>query len=235
MLTTSQSQSAELGVVIPVRHAGDHLYELLQQFSDTNLSHQIVVVNSGSTDLSDVTGEIANVDLIESDRPGRGYQIRLGIEHLQTPWYLLLHADSILTGDWDKAITQFVSDTPDTDKAGYFDFHLDSSDRLARILERLVNWRCHLLGLPYGDQGLLIPASLLTACGGVPDIPLMEDVHLARRITRDRLKRIGVPLKTSAQHYQQHGYVKRCAQNLIFLCLFLAGVKPATLHRWYYS
>ena len=235
MHKTSKSHPVTHGVVIPVRHAGEHLKQLLQQFADANLSHQIVVVNSGSSDLSALTKKYAKVDLIQTDRPGRGYQIRLGIEHLQTPWYLLLHADSILTGDWDSAINQFVVDTPDADKAGYFDFRLDSADRMARILERLVNWRCYLLGLPYGDQGLLIPASLLAACGGVPDIPLMEDVHLARRITRGRLRRIGVPLRTSAQHYQQHGYVKRCAQNLIFLGLFLVGVKPATLHRWYYS
>ena len=54
-------------------------------------------------------------------------------------------------------------------------------------LERLVAWRCRVLALPYGDQGLLIARALYDAVGGYRPLPLMEDVDLVRRLGRRRL------------------------------------------------
>ena len=64
-------------------------------------------------------------------------------------WLLLLHADTRLH-------RMAGSAAGTADRAGYFRFALDSSIPRARRLERLVAWRCRVLALPYGDQGLLI-------------------------------------------------------------------------------
>ena len=72
-------------------------------------------------------------------------------------------------------------------RAGYFDFALDDPTPAARRLERIVAWRCRVLALPYGDQGLLIARSLYDAVGGFAPLPLMEDVDLVRRLGRRRL------------------------------------------------
>lgn len=66
---------------------------------------------------------------------------------------------------------------PQTDFA-VFTFKLDSDDWRARLLERLVSWRVRWLGLPYGDQGLLIHRDALDRVGGYAPLPLMEDVDL---------------------------------------------------------
>lgn len=234
MHTKTDNSPVHLGVVIPVHQASEQLQQLIEQFARSTLPLKIVVVNGGRTELPAVDNELKRVSVIVTERHGRGYQLRLGTRHLNTPWYLMLHADSLLTDGWEKVIKQFITDTPALDQAGYFDFQLNTKNRKARMLEYLVLWRCRILGLPYGDQGLLIPARLLASCGGVPDIPLMEDVQLARKLSRRRLKRLGMPLQTSAQHYTEHGFLKRSAQNLVFLCLYFVGVKPETLHRWYY-
>ena len=63
----------------------------------------------------------------------------------------------------------------------------------ARRLERLVAWRCRVLALPYGDQGLLIHRDLLRAVGGIRPLPLMEDVDLVRRLGRRRLVGAAMP------------------------------------------
>ncbi len=223
-----------IGVVIPVYQADDQLNELLKQFTGSSLPVSIVVVDGGKSDLSIENDGNPTIAVIKSDRHGRGHQLRLGTAHLDTHWFLILHADSHLNNGWEDKVRQFLDNTPELDHAGYFDFQLDTNDRKARLLEHLVKLRCRLLALPYGDQGLLIPSRLLLLCGGVPDIPLMEDVQLARKLSRRRLRRIGIPLTTSAQHYLQHGFVKRSAQNLLFVLLFYIGVKPTTLHRWYY-
>src|SRR5215468_94765 len=75
-------------------------------------------------------------------------------------------------------------------RAGYFALTLDDESRSARRLERIVAWRCRVLALPYGDQGLLIARQLYDMVGGFRPLPLMEDVDLVRRLGRRHLARI---------------------------------------------
>ena len=51
-------------------------------------------------------------------------------------------------------------------------------------IERLVHLRCKIWRMPYGDQGLLIPRQLFDAVGGYKNLPMMEDIDLARRLGR---------------------------------------------------
>ena len=59
------------------------------------------------------------------------------------------------------------------------------------------------MGLPYGDQGLLISRALYDEVGGYPDVPLMEDVMLVRAVGKGVLsssmpKHAPPPQNTSA-------------------------------------
>jgi hypothetical protein len=145
------------------------------------------------------------------------------------PWILLLHADTVLAPGWANAVAAFAA-APDAARvAGYFRFRLDDEGREARRLERAVAWRCRWLALPYGDQGLLIHRGLLTRIGGVPDLPLMEDVTLVRHLGRARLREIGAEAVTSAEKYRRDGYLRRSARHLGLLSLWFLGVPPRVL------
>jgi hypothetical protein len=65
----------------------------------------------------------------------------------------------------------------------------------------------------------------------VPDLPLMEDVTLARRLGRSRLREIGAEAVTSAEKYRREGYLRRSARNLGLLSLWFLGVPPRVLAR----
>jgi hypothetical protein len=110
---------------------------------------------------------------------------------------------------------------------------LDDRSRAARRVERLVAWRCRRLGLPYGDQGLLIHRDLYREVGGFRAIPLMEDVDLARRIGRKRLLMLEADALTSAVRYRRDGFWLRPLRNLTLLGLYWLGVPPERLVRWY--
>jgi hypothetical protein len=94
-------------------------------------------------------------------------------------------------------------------------------------------WRARRLGLPYGDQGLLIGRAFLESLGGYPPLPLMEDVALVRRIGRRRLDALAADAVTSAARYRREGYVARPLRNLFCLGLYFAGVPPAAIRRLY--
>jgi hypothetical protein len=142
----------------------------------------------------------------------------------------LLHADTRLASDWQTAVAAAMADPS---HAGYFRFALDNPDPRARRLERWVAWRCRALGLPYGDQGLLIARSLLGCCGGVRSLPLMKDVDLVRRIGRNRMVALDAAALTSAYRWEKDGWYLRSARNLMCLCLWYAGLPPRLIARLY--
>lgn len=217
-----------LAVVIPTLNAGHTLPDTLAALGDH--PQQIVVADGGS---SDTTLAIANrfgARSINAPR-GRGLQLQAGIQATQTPWLLLLHADTRLAPGWHDAACDHATRFPDW--AAYFRFALRSQDRRARLLERLVEWRCSRFALPYGDQGLLLPRALLQRVGGIRPLPLMEDVDLVRRIGPGHLRALPVAAQTSPVRWEQHGWLRRSARNMLCLGLWNAGVPPARIARFY--
>jgi len=118
-------------------------------------------------------------------------------------------------------------------QAAAFRFALDDPAPAARRLEALVAWRCRALGLPYGDQGLLLSRALHDAVGGYRPLPLMEDVDLVRRIGRRRVVILDAAAVTSAVRFRAGGYLRRSARNLACLALYLAGMPPPLIARLY--
>ena len=97
----------------------------------------------------------------------------------------------------------------------------------------MVRWRNRWLGLPYGDQGLLIHRRFYRRLGGYKEIPLMEDVEFIRRIGMSRLALFDVRAVTSAERYIRGGYVRRALRNLFCLTLFFLRVPPRLIARIY--
>ena len=97
-------------------------------------------------------------------------------------WLLFLHADTRLGTGWRAAVAAHAAAAPEF--AGCFGLRLDDAAWQARLIERGVELRVRLLGLPYGDQGLLISRRLYDEAGGFRPLALMEDVDLVCRIGR---------------------------------------------------
>ena len=118
-------------------------------------------------------------------------------------------------------------------RAGYFRFALDSDDPRARRLERLVAWRCRVLALPYGDQGLLIHRDLLSGGRRHP------------AAAADGRRRPGPPPRPPAaggaggsrSHLRREvaarGLVSPLAAQSACLTLYFAGVPPRLIARLY--
>jgi len=131
------------------------------------------------------------------------------------------------------AVETFVAAPGAVGRAGYFAFALDDASPAARRLERIVAWRCRALGLPYGDQGLLIARGLYQAVGGFAALPLMEDVEFARRLGRRRLVPLDALAYASARRYRVGGYIRRPLRNLLCLALYFIGVPARHIARLY--
>ena len=216
-----------LSVVIPALNASTSLPAALAALGD--MPAEVVVVDGGSTDgTADLAAQLGAL-VVRAPR-GRGGQLAAGVAAARGPWLLLLHADTMLAPGWADAVRDAMRDLG---QAAYFRFALDDAALAARRLERAVAWRCRVLALPYGDQGLLIHRDLLAAVGGIRPLPLMEDVDLIRRLGRARLASLPVAAVTSAARWRDQGYLRRSARNLGCLALFFLGVPPRIIARLY--
>ena len=191
---------------------------------------EVVVSDGGSTDGTPEVARACGARIVTGPR-GRGQQMAAGVAASESSWVLLLHADTRLAPGWAAAAATHMRTSPRC--AGYFRFTLDSSDPRARRLERAVAWRCRVLALPYGDQGLLIARRLLDRVGGIRPLPLMEDVDLVRRLGRHRLAPLPAGAVTSASRWESRGWRRRSLRNLFCLALWQAGVPPRLIIRLY--
>jgi rSAM/selenodomain-associated transferase 2 len=221
-----------VSMIVPTLDEAGNLPAALASLGDFAPVREIIVADGGSRDDTVALARAAGARIIDAPR-GRGSQLAAGARAATGDWLLFLHADCRLEAGWPEAVRSFLAAPHAPGRAGYFTLALDDDAPAARRLERIVARRCRLLALPYGDQGLLISRALYDAVGGYAPIPLMEDVDLARRLGRARLKPIGATITASAARYRRDGYWRRAVHNLFCLALYFLGVAPERIAKLY--
>jgi rSAM/selenodomain-associated transferase 2 len=207
------------------------LAPLVQGAADGLIKH-VIVADGGSQDDTVAIAEAAGCDVVTS-APGRAKQLRAGASAAKGSWLLFLHADTELAPGWVAEANRFMSQPQARKRAAAFRLAFDDDSPAAR---RVVFWarlRARVMKLPYGDQGLLISRFLYDALGGYPDLPLMEDVELVRRIGRKRLAILQTEAVTSADKYRRDGWDKRSWRNLGLMARYLLGADPIKLAKAY--
>lgn len=233
--TRKRAHRLSLSVVIPTLNAAECLSRTLSGLAMAErrgVDLEIVVADGGSTDATLEIARHHNARVVETE-PGRGGQLIAGAKTARGDWFLFLHADTLLERGWDATAMVFTSEERNRDRAAVFTFALDDPSPKARRLERLVRWRNNWLGLPYGDQGILINRRFYSRLGGFQNLVLMEDVDLICRIGMSRIVLFDVRAITSATRYRQSGYVARALRNLVCLALYFLRVPPRWIAKIY--
>lgn len=220
--------SAPLSVIIPTLDAADGLGPCLGALGEAlfdGLIAEVIFADGGSSDAIANVADAVGARLITAPA-GRGTQLAAGVQAAKAPWLLIIHADSVLSENWSGAVRDHIARYPES--AGWFRLQFRSDHGMARVTERWANLRARVFALPYGDQGLLISRSLYDRAGGYPDVPLMEDVALARSLGRS-LRPLNAWIATDASRYQRDGWFRRGAHNLGTLARYLMGADPQSL------
>jgi hypothetical protein len=157
-------------------------------------------------------------------------QLHRGARETTGDWLVFLHADTRLEGGWRRAVEALAPGIV----GGAFRFALDTTHPARRYAEWAVALRCRLLGLPFGDQAIFCRRSAYERTGGFPPEPLFEDLAFFRA-----LRRLGpttlLPVRalSSPRRWQRDGPVLTTLRNNALVVLFLAGVAPRHLARFY--
>lgn len=213
-----------LSIVIPTLNAAGHLPDCLARL---NGAEEIVVVDGGSRDETIAIAEAAAARVVVAPR-GRGAQLKAGGEAARGDWLLFVHADTIVGPGWREAVD---AHTRRSSRPACLRLRLDDPAWQARMIERGVAARVRLLGLPYGDQCLLVSRIHYHNVGGYRALPLMEDVDLVRRL--GRVVTLPADAITSAERWRRDGWFRRSARNLFCLGLYSAGMSAERVARLY--
>lgn len=225
---------APITVVIPTLNAAAELprcLEALMEGLGEGLIRELVISDGGSDDATLQLAEEAGAKLV-SGAASRGGQLRRGCAAARGEWLLVLHADTHLAPGWAAAVAAHLqAGAGDVGQPGYFQLKFRTKGAWPAWVAGWANFRARVFGLPYGDQGLLIPRAVYVSAGEYPDQPLMEDVALVRRLTG--LTALPITALTSAARYQRDGWLLRGAGNLWTLLRYFLGAEPDKLARAY--
>ena len=223
-----------IGIVLPVLDEAANLEHLIPHLASSR-ADQVVVVDGGSSDGSwEILEKATSVNrwvLVQSPR-GRARQMNAGIAHCNCKVILFLHADTRLPRGAVDAVRHAV------DEGGHcwgrFNVSFESRSRAMGVVAWFMNKRSCLTGICTGDQAMFATRQALARVDGFPDMVLMEDIELSRR-----LKRLGppcclsLPVTTSARRWQQDGLLRTMCAMWWMRMRYWLGAKPETLADGY--
>lgn len=221
---------APISVIIPTLNAAQRLPLCLAALGEGLASgyiRELVISDGGSTDDTLAIAQAAGA-VVVTGAASRGGQLQRGAQAAQGAWLLFLHADTVLENGWTKPVNAALG----TQGAYYFQLRFDADGLAPWLVSGWANLRSRVLGLPYGDQGLLVDRQTYTHAQGFADIPLMEDVAIARALG-PRLAPLPAQAITSADKYRRQGWVRRGSRNLWTLVRYWAGASPDVLAKAY--
>ena len=143
---------------------------------------------------------------------------------------VFLHADSLLPADADVAIAGALG----TSCWGRFDVRLWGREWAFRMIETFMNLRSRLTGIATGDQAIFVERETFRSVGGFPDIALMEDIAISRRlraIARPACLRQRVV--TSTRRWRSQGVARTMVLMWRLRLAFALGADPRRLARLY--
>jgi rSAM/selenodomain-associated transferase 2 len=224
----------KLSVVMPVLDEAHGIAEALGALAPLRRRGVEVVVADGGS--SDGTVALARplADIVIAAPRGRGAQMNAGAAASGGEVLLFLHADTRLPEGADALIRDGFARPGCTlgQSWGRFDVRIAGAHPLFPTIAAAVNLRSRITGIATGDQAIFMSRAAFGP--GFPDIALMEDIAMTKR-----LKRLGPPLciaapvVTSGRRWEKHGVMRTILLMWGLRLAYLLGANPTRLARSY--
>jgi len=222
----------QLSIIVPVLDEAKGIVASLSALAPFRArGAEVIVVDGGSSDNTVALARPLADKLIAAPR-GRGAQMNAGAAASTSDVLLFLHADTTLPPQADGLLREALRDP--VWQWGRFDVRIEGRSPLLKLVAGFMNWRSLITGIATGDQAMFVSRVAFAAVGGFPEIPLMEDVALSKK-----LKRVGRPLclaakvTASGRRFDQRGVVRTVALMWWLRLAFFLGAEPAALARRY--
>ena len=220
----------KISIIIPALNEAATIARTLSHLQGVE-NLEVIVVDGGSIDATAELAESRGAKVIQSN-PGKALQMNTGAKAAAGDILVFLHADTLLPKGSSHQIVSALNQNGVA--AGAFRLTINSTRAGIRIIERMANLRSRLLQLPYGDQALFLRKVLFKEIGGFPELPIMEDFILIRRLKRKgKIVLLPESVMTSPRRWLHLGIFKTWLINQLIIIAYYLGIAPERLNRWY--
>jgi len=220
----------QLSVVIPTLNEAEHVARAIKSAQDCGAA-EVIVVDGGSSDDTPSLAQRQGASLMHAAR-GRAAQQNVGASAARGDWLLFLHADNWLDRACGEQIHSAVVDC----NLGIAAFRqrIEADGSVYRLIERGNAARVRWFRLPYGDQAILVRRDLFEQAGGFPNVQLLEDVLLIRKLRKVcRPILLPGPVHVDARRWKERGVLRQTLRNWSLLAAWRLGANPDALARFY--
>jgi rSAM/selenodomain-associated transferase 2 len=219
-----------LSVIIPTLNEADHVARAIASAWSCG-AMEVIVADGASCDDTTIIAERQAARVVRAPR-GRALQQNAGAREAHGDLLLFLHADNRLDEACGPQIARAAAGRDFV--AAAFRQRIDAQGWMYRLLEWGNAARARHLEQPYGDQGLLIRRDAFERLGGFPEVALMEDVLLVRKVRKiGKVLLLRGPLHVSGRRWQRHGVIRQTLRNWTLLAALSLGASPDALARFY--
>jgi rSAM/selenodomain-associated transferase 2 len=226
----------KISVIIPALNESEAIHAAISSIKTAadDVPFEIIVVDgdaAGST-----IQHISDAEVITIISPrGRAVQMNAGATRASGDVLLFLHADTVLPPKALASIVEALSDKCFI--GGAFDLAIQNRRFIFRAISKAASFKHRLTRVPFGDQAIFLRRNCFDALGGYPEIPLMEDVALMKRIKQQggRIVILSQAVKTSPRKWESEGVLYTIFRNWAVQALYLFGVPAERLVQYYYK
>jgi rSAM/selenodomain-associated transferase 2 len=220
----------QVSVIVPTLNEAEGIVRTLTHVRQVS-ECQIIVVDGDSYDGTPALAR-PHADVVLSVPRGRARQMNAGAQASAGEALIFLHADTILPHSFARFLDQALSDPQVV--GGRFDVRLDAEGWPFRMVEAFMNVRSRLTRISTGDQAIFVRRETFFAVGGYPDVELMEDLELSRRLKRaGKIACLRERVTTSARRWQRHGVFRTIFLMWTLRLGHFFGVPPERLKMFY--
>jgi rSAM/selenodomain-associated transferase 2 len=225
------SNAPFVSVIVPVLNEAQLLGDFLRQVRAVSSDLEIIVVDGGSCDGSISIAE-GLADLVIVAPRGRVSQMNAGAEIARGSVFWFLHADSNVPPASVERILAVLADPGIA--GGCFRLRYPRREWIYRVSDSLGNVGVRLFGFALGDHGIFCRREAFTAAGGYPDVPILEDAELCRRLNRrGRMHQLREPIVSDPRTFEKCGRYRTTAIYFLILALYVIGVPIRWLNKIY--
>lgn len=223
---------ASLSIIVPVLNEADAIDGALAALRPLReRGVEVIVADGGSSD-GTVARATPHADRVVAAPRGRAAQMNAGAAAARGDALVFLHCDTRLPADAEKLIEDALRDSRAV--WGRFDVRIDGRSALLPLVAMTMNLRSRLSGIATGDQTIFVQRDAFETVGRYPDIALMEDVAISRRLKRlSRPTRIVTPVVTSGRRWDERGAVRTILLMWRLRLAYFFGARPDALARRY--
>jgi rSAM/selenodomain-associated transferase 2 len=223
------SDPSKISIIIPTLNEEENITPCLEA-TRSAADVERIVVDGRSTDRTVERALSWGANVLSSE-PGRARQMNAGARAATGKILLFLHADTRISLGFDDQIREVLSSPQIV--GGAFTFQMDDPSSFSlRLIQKAANIRSRYWQMPYGDQAIFLTTKQFREIGGYPDLPIMEDFELIRRLKKKgRIHTASLPAITSARRWQALGIWKTTLLNYAIVLAYYAGVPPLRICR----